>query len=275
MLEGRPGQRAYILGQAPGIVEGVERRPWRGRAGQTLRRWLELDEAAFYETFYCASVTRCDPGRAASGRGDRTPTTDEQELCAFWRRLGARPAAPVADPDGGRAGAPAPPRADEPDRRGRHGRRLRRRDGRAAAAPVRCQRMAERSRRTASGSRSRSTSLRGELARLTRDDPDAGDSQARPAVPAVSDPVMASGPPTSTPRDSSLPAKSARVCHGFVPISRGMRRVACVRERTVSPDLRPPARLPAPVPGLADRLDGARDRLARRRNRGARRDRAP
>src|SRR5205823_4199271 len=35
--------------------------------------------------FYCASVTRCYPGRALSGRGDRTPTPREQELCAFWR----------------------------------------------------------------------------------------------------------------------------------------------------------------------------------------------
>ncbi len=79
------GQRAYLFGQAPGSVEGVERLPWRGRAGQTLRRWLELDEQTFYETFYCASVTRCDPGRATSGRGDRTPTPRERELCAFWR----------------------------------------------------------------------------------------------------------------------------------------------------------------------------------------------
>ena len=85
VVEGRPGQRAYILGQAPGIVEGEERRPWRGRAGQTLRRWLELDEDAFYDTFYCASVTRCYPGRAPTGRGDRTPAPREQELCAFWR----------------------------------------------------------------------------------------------------------------------------------------------------------------------------------------------
>ncbi|TML11109.1 MAG: uracil-DNA glycosylase, partial [Actinobacteria bacterium] len=72
-------------GQAPGVVEGVERRPWRGRAGRTLRRWLGLDEEEFYATFYCASVTRCYPGRALSGRGDRTPTPREQELCAFWR----------------------------------------------------------------------------------------------------------------------------------------------------------------------------------------------
>jgi uracil-DNA glycosylase len=79
------GQRAYVFGQAPGIQEGRERLPWRGRAGQTLRRWLDLDEEAFYGTFYCASVTRCYPGRAASGRGDRTPTPREQDLCAFWR----------------------------------------------------------------------------------------------------------------------------------------------------------------------------------------------
>jgi uracil-DNA glycosylase len=79
-------QRAYLYGQAPGIVEGEERLPGRGRAGQTLRRWLELDEDAFYATFYCASVTRCYPGRAPSGRGDRTPTPREQELCSFWHR---------------------------------------------------------------------------------------------------------------------------------------------------------------------------------------------
>jgi uracil-DNA glycosylase len=80
-----PAQHAYLYGQAPGVHEGEERRPWRGRAGKTLRRWLELEEDEFYATFYCASVTRCYPGRAASGRGDRTPTPEEQQLCAFWR----------------------------------------------------------------------------------------------------------------------------------------------------------------------------------------------
>jgi uracil-DNA glycosylase family 4 len=85
VFEGHAGQRAYLLGQAPGVVEGVERRPWRGRAGKTLRRWLELEEDEFYATFYCASVTRCYPGRAPTGRGDRAPTLVEQELCAFWR----------------------------------------------------------------------------------------------------------------------------------------------------------------------------------------------
>jgi uracil-DNA glycosylase len=85
VVQGYEGQRAYMFGQAPGIVEGEERRPWRGRAGKTLRRWLELDEDDFYATFYCASVTRCYPGKPASGRGDRTPAPREQELCSFWR----------------------------------------------------------------------------------------------------------------------------------------------------------------------------------------------
>jgi uracil-DNA glycosylase len=79
------GQRAYIHGQAPGAFEGEQRLPWRGRAGRTLRRWLELDEDDFYATFYCASVTRCYPGKSPSRTGDRTPTTREQELCTFWR----------------------------------------------------------------------------------------------------------------------------------------------------------------------------------------------
>jgi uracil-DNA glycosylase len=79
------GQRAYLYGQAPGVVEGEERLPWRGRAGQTLRRWLHLEGDELYRRFYCASVTRCYPGRAPSGRGDRTPTPREQDLCQFWR----------------------------------------------------------------------------------------------------------------------------------------------------------------------------------------------
>lgn len=85
VVEGHAGQRAYMLGQAPGVVEGIERRPWRGRAGVTLRRWLELDDDAFYATFYCAAVTRCYPGHAPSGRGDRTPTAYERALCSTWR----------------------------------------------------------------------------------------------------------------------------------------------------------------------------------------------
>jgi uracil-DNA glycosylase family 4 len=84
VFEGRPGQNAMLVGQAPGVVEGEERRPWRGRAGKALRAWLGMDEDEFYATFYCVSATRCYPGRHPSGRGDRTPTLRERELCRFW-----------------------------------------------------------------------------------------------------------------------------------------------------------------------------------------------
>ncbi|HXV58418.1 MAG TPA: uracil-DNA glycosylase family protein [Gaiellaceae bacterium] len=84
VFEGAGDRRALIVGQAPGFVEAGERRPWRGRAGRTLRAWLNLDEEAFYATFYCSSVTRCYPGKHPSGRGDRTPTPAELDLCAFW-----------------------------------------------------------------------------------------------------------------------------------------------------------------------------------------------
>lgn len=85
VLHAAPDARAYLFGQAPGPVEGAERRPWRGRAGHTLRRWLELEEEEFYRVFHCASVTRCYPGRSPSGRGDRVPSPAERALCASWR----------------------------------------------------------------------------------------------------------------------------------------------------------------------------------------------
>ncbi len=44
-----------------------------------------MNEDEFYATFYCASVTRCYPGKPASGRGDRTPTPEKQRLCEVWR----------------------------------------------------------------------------------------------------------------------------------------------------------------------------------------------
>ena len=85
VFAGRPGQRAYLYGLAPGRVEAETGLPWQGRAGRTLRGWLELEENAFFEVFYCASVTRCFPGPSPSGRGDRRATPVEEALCAPWR----------------------------------------------------------------------------------------------------------------------------------------------------------------------------------------------
>lgn len=85
MFAGRPGQRAYLYGLAPGRIEAETGLPWQGRAGRTLRRWLGLEENAFFELFYCASVTRCFPGPSPGGRGDRRATPVEEALCTPWR----------------------------------------------------------------------------------------------------------------------------------------------------------------------------------------------
>ena len=72
----RPGAGGRRGRRAPALA-----RPCRADAPALAR----LEEDAFYATFYCASVTRCYPGRAPGGGGDRTPAAREQELCAFWR----------------------------------------------------------------------------------------------------------------------------------------------------------------------------------------------
>ena len=132
-----------IVGQAPGIVEGVERRPWRGRAGQTLRRWLDMDEERFYSTFYCSSVTRCYPGRHPSGRGDRPPSPRELELCRFWLEWELRLLQTAARRPRGRARDQARARHLGTRRLHRLEVRARRCDRGAVAAPIRRERLAQ------------------------------------------------------------------------------------------------------------------------------------
>ncbi|MEP6690082.1 MAG: uracil-DNA glycosylase family protein [Gemmatimonadaceae bacterium] len=79
--------RIVIVGQAPGQVEEAGGRPFSGRAGKTLFRWLEragVDEVTVRRSIYISAITRCYPGPSASGRGDRAPSPREQSLCADW-----------------------------------------------------------------------------------------------------------------------------------------------------------------------------------------------
>lgn len=79
--------RAMLVGQAPGKTEIVDRKPFAGRAGKTLFRWLEqagIDEATARERIYIAAITRCYPGPSPSGRGDRVPSPRERGLCSSW-----------------------------------------------------------------------------------------------------------------------------------------------------------------------------------------------
>src|SRR6267142_4321261 len=84
IVAGKASDRVMIVGQAPGAVELTTGLPFSGRAGAELRRWLAragIDEAHLP---YRTSMTKCFPGKAASGAGDRRPSPPEIALCAPW-----------------------------------------------------------------------------------------------------------------------------------------------------------------------------------------------
>lgn len=79
--------RAMLVGQAPGKTEACGGKPFAGRAGKTLFKWLQqagIDEATAREGIYISAVTRCYPGASPSGRGDRVPTPGERANCSAW-----------------------------------------------------------------------------------------------------------------------------------------------------------------------------------------------
>ena len=79
--------RVMLVGQAPGQVEADGGRPFAGRAGKTLFRWLGsvgIAEEPWRASVYMAAITRCYPGPHPAGRGDRVPAPHERARCAGW-----------------------------------------------------------------------------------------------------------------------------------------------------------------------------------------------
>src|SRR2546425_12940232 len=75
IVVGKASDRVMIVGQAPGAVELTTGLPFSGRAGAELRRWLAeagIDEA---HLAYRTSITKCFPGKAATGAGGSTSVT--------------------------------------------------------------------------------------------------------------------------------------------------------------------------------------------------------
>jgi len=77
-----------LVGQAPGPTERESRRPFDGRAGKELDRWMvragfaNADE--FRKLTYIAALMRCFPGRNATGTGDLRPPAAAIANCAHW-----------------------------------------------------------------------------------------------------------------------------------------------------------------------------------------------
>jgi len=88
VLWASPGQRALLVGQAPGAAELGIALPFQGRAGRTLRGWLAPlgvgSDEDFRRLFAICATALCFPGPSPGGRGDRAPSRVERERCRPW-----------------------------------------------------------------------------------------------------------------------------------------------------------------------------------------------
>lgn len=87
-FEGTAEAVFLMVGQAPGPAELKERRPFMGRAGRELSRWMSragfTSDEEFRRLTYIAALMRCFPGRNSSGTGDRPPPPRAVRNCAVW-----------------------------------------------------------------------------------------------------------------------------------------------------------------------------------------------
>jgi uracil-DNA glycosylase family 4 len=77
-------QRTMIVGQAPGAQTEAKRFHFAGPGGVLLSRWLAsagYDPDQWRDQCYITSLTRCFPGKAPNGKGDRRPSPAELALC--------------------------------------------------------------------------------------------------------------------------------------------------------------------------------------------------
>ena len=87
-FQGQWGAPFFLVGQAPGPAERVSRRPFSGRAGKELDRWMARAGFESPEEFrrltYIAALMRCFPGRNRAGTGDLRPPPAAVANCAHW-----------------------------------------------------------------------------------------------------------------------------------------------------------------------------------------------
>ncbi|MBN1265500.1 MAG: uracil-DNA glycosylase family protein [Anaerolineales bacterium] len=84
IFSGTENARIMVIGQAPGVTEVEAGRPFNAGSGSRLFQWLAevgINEEQFRTEQYMTSVTKCFPGKAPSGAGDRVPSKTEQMLC--------------------------------------------------------------------------------------------------------------------------------------------------------------------------------------------------
>jgi len=79
-----PRQRTMVVGQAPGLQTERLRYHFAGPGGKLLGQWMTAAgfvDPDWRDRCYISSLTRCFPGKAPNGKGDRRPSPPELALC--------------------------------------------------------------------------------------------------------------------------------------------------------------------------------------------------
>ncbi len=97
----------FLLGQAPGIKEPTAQKNFAWTAGKRLFKWfatIGMTEENLRQHAYITAVTKCYPGKASHGKGDRKPSPAEVENCSPYLQEALRLLSPsVVVPIGGMA----------------------------------------------------------------------------------------------------------------------------------------------------------------------------
>ncbi len=74
----------FLIGQAPGIKEPAAQKNFAWTAGKRLFQWfltIGIPEENIRRFAYITAVTKCYPGKAKGGKGDRKPNPEEIANC--------------------------------------------------------------------------------------------------------------------------------------------------------------------------------------------------
>ncbi len=87
----------FLIGQAPGVREPAAQKNFAWTAGKRLFQWfltIGMKEDLIRQNAYITAVTKCYPGKASHGRGDRKPNPQEVANCGPYLEEALRILAP-------------------------------------------------------------------------------------------------------------------------------------------------------------------------------------
>jgi uracil-DNA glycosylase len=79
-----PRRKIMLVGQAPGAQTDRKRFHFAGPGGHLIGQWMAaagFEDTDWRDRCYITSMTRCFPGKAPNGKGDRRPSPAELALC--------------------------------------------------------------------------------------------------------------------------------------------------------------------------------------------------